>query len=70
MAKKFDISLSDSQATDVKPIQTDDFDFAEYMEYDEMLNEKCETFWKADSGVLVYRRMRVAEYFSYGCNEM
>ncbi|MFC2126097.1 uroporphyrinogen decarboxylase family protein [Bacteroidota bacterium] len=70
MTKNFDISLSDSQATDVVPIQTNDFDFAEYVAYTEMLNEKCERFWKADSGVLVYRRMRVAECFSYGCRDM
>ena len=70
MAKKFDISLTDSQATEVEPIHTNDFDFAEYKEYTEMLNKNCEMFWKADSGVLVYRRMRVAECFSYGCKDM
>ena len=70
MAKKFDISLYDSQATAIEPIQTDDFDFSEYKEYAEMLNEKCVRFWKADSGVMVYRRMRVAECFSYGCKDI
>ena len=70
MAKKFDISLSDSQATEMKPVKTSDFDFGEYKEYAEMLNEKCKMFWKAHSGVLVYRRMRVGECFSYGCKEI
>ena len=70
MAKKFDVLLSDSQATEVEPIKTRNFDFAEYEAYAEKLNKKCETFWKADSGVLVYRRMRVAECFSYGCKDM
>ena len=70
MAKKFDIFLSDSQSTEVVPVQTDDFDFAEYKEYSDMLNEKCKMFWQADSGVLVYRRMRVAECFSSGCKDM
>ena len=35
-----------------------------------MLNEKCMSFRKADSGILVYRRMRVGECFSYGCRDM
>jgi len=70
MSKKFDISLSDAQATEVRPIKAEDFDFTEYKEYADRLNEKCEKFWKVDSGVLVYRRMRVAECFSYGCKDM
>lgn len=70
MAKKFDIYLSDSQSTVIEPVLPGDFDFAEYNEYAEKLNEKCESFWKADSGILVYRRMRVGECFSYGCRDM
>jgi hypothetical protein len=70
MAKIFDTSLSDSQATTVTPIQPKKFDFAGYQEYAGMLNEKCGKFWEQQSGVLVYRRMRVAECFSYGCRDM
>jgi len=70
MVKRFDISLSDSQATVVAPIKPDKFNFTGYMEYAAKLNKKCEDFWKSDSGVLVYRRMRVAECFSYGCKDM
>ena len=33
MGKKFDISLSDSKATEVEPIRTDNFDFSGYKEY-------------------------------------
>lgn len=67
---KFNISLSDSQATEVKPIKPDQFDFEEYIDYSSKLNQKCKEFWDSDSGVLVYRRMRVAECFSYGCKDM
>ena len=38
--------------------------------YADELNERCDAFWKADSGVVVYRRMRVADCFSYGCRDM
>lgn len=68
--KKFDTSLADSQATEVKPISVKDFNFEIYSEYANRLDEKCKSFWEADSGLLVYRRMRVAECFSYGCRDM
>ena len=32
--------------------------------------DRCRKFWQSESGVLVYRRMRVAEVFSYGCRDM
>ncbi len=70
MTKKFDVSLSDSQATAIAPIQTKDFDFAEYKDYADKLDEKCRLFTNADSGVMVYRRMRAGECFSYGCRDM
>lgn len=68
--KKFNSNLGDSQATEVIPISPDKFDFDEYEDYAAKLNEKCGSFWKSDSGVLVYRRMRVAECFSFGCRDM
>ena len=70
MTNKFDNSISDSQATIVEPIQPKNFDFSGYQEYTDMLTEKCEMFRKQESGVLVYRRMRIAECFSYGCRDM
>jgi uroporphyrinogen-III decarboxylase len=70
MAQGFDNKLADAQATAVKPISANHFDFEKYKSYVEGLNEKCASFWQADSGVLVYRRMRVAECFSYGCRDM
>ncbi|MBN1187787.1 MAG: hypothetical protein JXB49_36275 [Bacteroidales bacterium] len=68
--KKFNNSISDAQATEVIPIKPSDFDFDAYVDYTNQLNKKCAEFWKADSGVLVYRRMRVAECFSFGCRDM
>lgn len=70
MTQQFDISLADSQATNVNPIKPKDFDFSGYQEYTEILNERCRRFRDAESGVIVYRRMRVAECFSYGCRNM
>jgi len=67
--KKFDTSLSDSQATKVRPMTPEEFDFDGYQEYASSLNEACSAFWNSPSGVLVYRRMRVAECFSYGCRD-
>ena len=70
MAKQFDNKLADAQATAVNPIPADKFDYERYEAYASALNEGCARFWKSDSGVLVYRRMRVAECFSYGCRDM
>jgi len=67
---KFDTSKSDAQATAVDPVKIADFPFDAYQEYEQDLTERCLNFMKSDSGVLVYRRMRVAEVFSYGCRDM
>ncbi|MCD8186355.1 MAG: hypothetical protein LUD68_07885, partial [Rikenellaceae bacterium] len=64
MKDRFDVSLADSQATPVKPLAADRFDFGKYSEYEAFLRERCENFWKADQEVLVYRRMRVREVFA------
>lgn len=70
MAKKFDTRLADSQATAVVPISSKDFNFEVYENYARELNQKCADFWEKESGVLVYRRMRVADCFSFGCQDM
>jgi len=73
MSKKgtFDISLSDAQATPVSPVKAGDFNFSAYEDYENSMLSRCGNFWtKPDDGVLVYRRMRVAEGFSYGCRDM
>jgi hypothetical protein len=70
MAKQFDNKLADSQSTQVIPIKPENFDFDKYEAYAARLNETCAAFWQQKTGVLVYRRMRVAECFSYGCRDM
>ncbi|MFA5848969.1 MAG: hypothetical protein WC833_03725 [Bacteroidales bacterium] len=70
MKDVFDVSLSDSQATVVSPITPARFDFEKYKAYEQELSARCEKFWKAESGVLVYRRMRVKEVFSAECSNM
>jgi len=70
MTKKFNIQLADSQATQVSPVKLENFDFEKYEAYAAGLSQTCSTFWKQKSGVVVYRRMRVGECFSYGCRDM
>ncbi len=66
----FDQTSIDVQATPVEPVVPEAFDFEAYADYESSLQERCRAFWQAESGVLVYRRMRVAEVFSYGCKDM
>jgi hypothetical protein len=68
--KRFDTSKNDSQATRVDPVQVSDFPFEAYQDYEHKLNERCAQLMRSTSGILVYRRMRVAEVFSYGCRDM
>ncbi|MCK5774900.1 MAG: hypothetical protein KAH25_01930 [Bacteroidales bacterium] len=68
--KKFDTSKSDSQATNVDAVKVVDFPFEVYQEYEQNLLERCTRFINSNSGALVYRRMRVAEVFSYDCRDM
>jgi hypothetical protein len=70
MAKIFDTSRADAQATAVTPCPPEKFDLSAYADYSKSLAHRCSDFWEAKSGVLIYRRMRVAEVFSYGCRNM
>lgn len=70
MAKKFDNQLADAQATHVLPVKPGNFDFDSYGSYAAGLNRTCADFWQQESGVAVYRRMRVGECFSFGCRDM
>lgn len=67
---RFDQTLADSQATAVQPVAARDFDVEAYAEYVRSLQSRCSQFWTGASGVLVYRRVRVAEVFSFGCRDM
>lgn len=66
----FNYKLADSQATVVTPMEAKDFPFAAYAAYEAEREARCKAFWNGTAGVLVYRRMRVAEVFSYGCRDM
>ncbi len=68
--KKFNTGIADSQATPVEAVSPEDFDLKAYADYAQSLQERGREFWQKDSGVLVYRRMRVAEVFSYGARDM
>lgn len=66
----FDQTSSDVQATPCEPVSPEAFDFEAYADYETSLLERCRAFWKAESGVLVWRRMRTAEVFTWGCRDM
>ena len=67
----FNFNLADSQATKVTPIEPKDFDINEYADYADKLDERCERFWNSDdSGVLIYRRMRVKDVFAQDSRSM
>jgi len=68
--KNFDTSIPDSQASVVKPVSPENFPFEEYISYENNLSKRCRDFWNSNNGVVVYRRMRVAEVFSFGCCDM
>ncbi len=68
--EKFDITSRDPQSTPVTPVGTDEFDFEAYHAYEESKMEFCRDFQQRESGVAVYRRMRVAEVFADGCADM
>ncbi len=61
---------ADVQATPAEPFSPEAFDFEAYADYEASLLERCRAFWKAESGVLVWRRMRTAEVFNWGCKDM
>ena len=65
----FDTSLRDSQSTQVKGLEPSAFDFDRYAEYADRQDKKVQAFLEADSGVLVYRRFRVAEVYGWECRD-
>ncbi len=70
MKDEFNVNLADSQATAVTPVEAGKFDIEEYAAYAQALDETCKKFWESNSGVLVYRRMRVKEVFAEDCRDM
>ena len=59
--KTFDQTSVDVQATPAEPVRPKAFDFEAYADYEVSLQERCRDFWQAESGVLVHRRMRIAD---------
>ena len=68
--KTFDYSSADSQGTILSPVKVSDFDMEAYEGYNAAFLERNKEFWNSRSGVLVYRRFRVPQVFSYGCRDM
>ncbi len=66
----FDQTSADVQATPAEPVTPEAFDFEAYADYEASRLERCRAFWRAKSGVLVWRRMRSAQVFTYGCRDM
>ena len=66
----FQYDKRDSQSTIVYPIASEKFDYAAYQEYDASLAERQQAFLKADSGILVYRRVRADGVFYDKCQNM
>lgn len=65
----FDTSLRDSQSTAVNVVNPESFDFDQYAEYAAKQDAKVRAFMQKDSGVLVYRRFRVAEVYGWECQD-
>jgi hypothetical protein len=61
---------SDAQGTPAEPLDPSDFDYDGFAEHEAVCTRRCREFWASDSGVLVHRRFRVPEVYSYGCRDM
>jgi len=46
--KEFDYRLKDSQATEVEPLESENFDIDAYFEYEASLLDYCKKFRQAD----------------------
>ncbi len=69
MSKAYDARI-DAQGTPVEPLDPSDFDYDGFAEYEAGCTRRCREFWESGSGVLVHRRFRVPEVYSYGCRDM
>ena len=67
MTQIFDISVQDTQGTEVTPIEIDAFDYHQYHDYEAGLLDKNKEFVNTDSGILVYRRVRANGVFYDKC---
>jgi hypothetical protein len=69
-SNEFNYLFTDSQGTNVSPIEPSIFDLEEYSDYVCALYERANRFWQSDSGVVIYRRFRVPSVFSYDSADM
>lgn len=65
----FQYDKRDSQGTKVSPISCENFDFSAYRAYEASLEERQKKFLEADSGILVYRRVRADGVFYDKCRD-
>lgn len=66
----FDSSIADAQGTFVEPLPADHFDAEAYAAYAEEKDSLCAAFAAAPSGILVHRRFRVPEVYSWASADM
>jgi len=66
----FDSSVADAQGTTVLRLAPEKFDAAAYAAYARDLETRCAAFAAAPSGVLVHRRFRAPEVFSWAAADM
>lgn len=65
----FQYDKRDSQGTKVDPVSYESFDFVRYADYEASLAERQKSFLAADSGILVYRRVRADGVFYDKCRD-
>lgn len=65
----FQYDKRDSQGTKVEPVSYESFDFVRYADYEASLAERQKSFLAADSGILVYRRVRADGVFYDKCKD-
>jgi hypothetical protein len=66
----YDISAMDAQGTVAMPLSAECFDIDTYACYVEELEKRCALFAASSTGVLVHRRFRVPECFSWAAADM
>ncbi len=67
---EFDSSQIDAQGSTASPLSPDRFEAEAYRDYVLGLEQRCRAFASAASGVLVHRRFRVPEVFSWASADM
>lgn len=65
----FQYEKRDSQGTRVEPVSCETFDFERYVDYEASLADRQKQFLDAESGILVYRRVRADGVFYDKCRD-